>query len=159
MVRSMTLPAGVGLEMLEKGLVLMDTCGIPFLSAGRWLLCTTPNMSSRVRAGNMSPTSLQGIKFLPLWKAINQASNSYNCGPAGDVRDSGQVDLIAATQRQVQQVLELLQHREAVGHQQGAVAAKHKSCVQFRSLTAVVWLRLISFSFPLEHSGRKLLLP
>lgn len=91
-----------------------------------------------------------GNEVLTVRKTRNQASNSYTCGPVGDVRDSGEVDLIAATQRQVQQVLELLQHREAVGHQQGAVAAEHKSCVQFRSLASVVWLRLISFSFPSE---------
>lgn len=130
MVRSMTLPAGVGLETLEKGLVLMDTCGIPFLSAGRWLLCTTPNMSSRVRAGNIAPTSLQGRKFLPLQKKNKTEKSSWQrlqlWASRGDVRDSGEVDLIAATQRQVQQVLELLQRREAVGHQQGAVAAKQR---------------------------------
>lgn len=50
-----------------------------------------------------------------------------------DVRESGQVDLIAATQRQVQQVLQLLEHREAVGHQQGAVTTQDKSCSQTQS--------------------------
>lgn len=79
----MTLPAGVGLEMLEKGLVLIDTCGIPFLSAGRWLLCTTPNMSSRVRAGSMLPTSLQGTKFLPLEKRTLKLATVTTVGQQG----------------------------------------------------------------------------
>lgn len=41
--------------------------------------------------------------------------------PRGDLRESSQVNLIAATQGQMQQVLQLVEDGEAVGHQQGAV--------------------------------------
>lgn len=54
-----SLLAGVGRAMLEKGLELMETCGISFFSEGSWLSWTMPNTSRRLSLGNILPRSLQ----------------------------------------------------------------------------------------------------
>lgn len=45
----------------------------------------------------------------------------HPAAPGEDLRESSQVNVIAATQGQVLQILQLFENQEAVSHQQGAV--------------------------------------